>query len=111
MSRLVRNAMVLSVVAACAALIVGIASGHARSGLALFVGLLVGSINGLMIQRSVALGLAFTALSLARLLLLTALGLAIGLLIGLAQVWLVILGIAVAQLVLAGWAVREALAT
>src|SRR2546422_161656 len=45
-----------------------------------------------------------------RLLVLTGLGLGIGLLIGLSQVWLVVGGIAVAQLVLAGFAVREALA-
>jgi hypothetical protein len=52
----------------------------------------------------------FTAVSLVRLLLLTGLGLGIGLLIGVSQVWLVVGGIAVAQLVLAGFAVREALA-
>jgi len=52
----------------------------------------------------------FTAVSLVRLLVLTGLGLGIGLLIGLSQVWLVVGGIAIAQLVLAGFAVREALA-
>src|SRR5205823_4621026 len=85
--------------------------GHAPSGgeLAGLGVLLVGSANGILVQRSLALGLGFTALSLVRLLLLTGLGLGIGLLIGLSQVWLVVGGIAVAQLVLAGFAVREAL--
>ena len=109
-SRLVRNAVALSIIGGVAALVVGVALGQARSGLAIFVGLLIGSANGLLIQRSLLLGMAFTALSLIRLLFLTAIGLGIGLLIGLSQVWLVVAGIALAQLVLAGWAVREALA-
>jgi hypothetical protein len=109
-TRLVRNAVALSGVAAIASLVVGLVIGQPRSGLALGIGLLVGSANGLLIQRSIALGMAFTALSLARLLVLTAFGLGIGLLIGLSQVWLVVAGIGIAQLVLAGWAVREALA-
>lgn len=109
-NRLIRNAVGLTGVTAVAVLVAGIAVGQARHGLALCVGLLVGSANGILVQRSLALGMAFTALSLLRLLLLTALGLGIGVLIGLSQVWLVVAGIAIAQLVLAGWAVREALA-
>ena len=107
--RLVRNAMVLSALGAGMALILGIALGQFRTGLALAVGLLVGSVNGLLVQRSISLGVGFTALSLVRLMVLTALGLGIGLLIGLHQVWLVVIGMALAQLVLAGFAAREAL--
>ncbi|HEY9286836.1 MAG TPA: hypothetical protein VIT43_02315 [Candidatus Dormibacteraeota bacterium] len=109
-SRLVRNAIALSIIAGVAALVIGFALGEPRSGVAVFIGLVIGSSNGLLIQRSLALGMAFTALSLARLLFLTGIGLGTGLLIGLSQVWLVVAGIAVAQIVLAGWAVREALA-
>ncbi|HET9849164.1 MAG TPA: hypothetical protein VFR68_11480 [Candidatus Dormibacteraeota bacterium] len=108
--RLIRNAIVLSGLAAAAALIAGAALGQVRTGLAVSVGLLVGSFNGLLIQRSISLGVGFTALSLLRLMVMTALGLGIGLLIGLTQVWLVVVGMALAQLVLAGFAVREALA-
>lgn len=108
--RLLRNALIVSLVLSASAVIGGVAIGQVRHGLALGVGLLIGSANGLLIQRSVALGAGFTALSLARLMLLTMVGLVIGLLFGLSSVWLVIAGIAVAQLVLAGWAVREALA-
>lgn len=107
--RLIRNTIVLSGLAAGSALIVGAVLGQFRMGLALSVGLLVGSMNGLLVQRSISLGVGFTALSLVRLMLLTALGLGIGLLIGLPQVWLVVVGMALAQLVLAGFAVREAL--
>ena len=108
--RLVRNAMVLSGLAAAAVLVFGVAVGQFRVGLAIAIGLIVGSMNGLLVQRSIRLGMGFTALSLARLMVLTAVGLGIGLLIGLAQVWLVVVGMALAQLVLAGFAVREALA-
>jgi len=109
-NRLIRNTVAVSTVAAASVLAFGFATGQIKSGLALAIGLLVGSANGLLVQRSLALGVGFTALSLVRLLVLTGLGLGIGLLIGLSQVWLVVGGIAIAQLVLAGFAVREALA-
>jgi hypothetical protein len=108
--RLLRNTFVLSVLGSIGAVAVALSVGQLKSGVALAIGLLVGSANGLLVKRSLALGMAFTALSLARLLLLTMLGLGIGLLIGLQQVWLVVLGIAIAQLLLAGFAFREALA-
>jgi hypothetical protein len=108
-TRLIRNTVAVSGLVAIGAVAFGIATGQLKSGLALAIGLLVGSANGLMVQRSLALGIGFTAVSLVRLLLLTGLGLGIGLLIGLSQVWLVVGGIALAQLVLAGFAVREAL--
>jgi hypothetical protein len=109
-NRLIRNAVVASCIAAAAVITFGFATGQVKNALAFSIGLLVGSANGLLVQRSLALGVGFTAVSLVRLLLLTGLGLGIGLLIGLSQVWLVVAGIAVAQLVLAGFAVREALA-
>ena len=109
-SRLIRNTVAVSTVAAAAVMAFGFATGQVKNALAFAIGLLVGSANGLLVQRSLAFGMGFTALSLVRLLLLTGLGLGIGLLIGLSQVWLVVGGIAVAQLVLAGFAVREALA-
>ncbi len=109
-NRLIRNTVVVSTVAAASVMAFAFATGQVKNGLALAIGLLVGSANGLLVQRSLALGVGFTAVSLVRLLVLTGLGLAIGLLIGLSQVWLVVGGIALAQLVLAGFAVREALA-
>jgi hypothetical protein len=109
-NKLLRNTLVASAVVAVTVMVVGFAAGQVKSALALAIGLIVGSANGLLVQRSVALGVAFTAVSLVRLMVLTALGLGIGLLIGLSQVWLVVGGIAVAQLVLAAFAVKEALA-
>lgn len=109
-NKLLRNTLVASAVVAVTVMVVGFAAGQGKNALALAIGLLVGSANGLLVQRSVALGVGFTAVSLVRLMVLTALGLGIGLLIGLSQVWLVVGGIAVAQLVLAAFAVKEALA-
>jgi len=109
-NRLIHNTVAVSSVAAVSVMAFGFAAGQVKNALALAIGLLVGSANGLLVQRSLALGVGFTAVSLVRLLVLTALGLGIGLLIGLSQVWLVVGGIAIAQLVLAGFAVRETLA-
>ena len=109
-NRLIRNTVAASTVAAASVMAFAFATGQVKNGLSLAIGLLVGSANGLLVQRSLALGMAFTAVSLIRLLALTGLGLGIGVLIGLSQVWLVVGGIAIAQLVLAGFAVREALA-
>ena len=86
-NRLIRNTVVASGIAAASVIAFGFATGQAKNALAFAIGLL----------------------SLVRLLVLTGLGLGIGLVIGLSQVWLVVGGIAVAQLVLAGFAVREAL--
>jgi hypothetical protein len=108
-NRLIRNTVAAATVGAGGVIAVGFATGQFKNALALAIGLLVGSANGLLVQRSLALGVGFTALSLVRLLVLTGLGLGIGLLIGLSQVWLVVGGIAIAQLVLAGFAVREVL--
>jgi hypothetical protein len=76
--------------------------GQLRAGLEIDIGLFVGAANGPMIQRSVLLGVRFGVLSMARLLLLSVIGLGIGLALGPSLAWLVIAGIALAQLVLAG---------
>ena len=87
---------------AAAVLVVAALIGWLRAGLEVDIGLLIGAANGPLIQRSVALGARFGLLSLGRLLVLSVVGLAIGLALGSSLAWLVIVGIAVAQLVLAG---------
>jgi hypothetical protein len=83
-------------------LVVAALVGQLRAGLEIDVGLFIGAANGPMIQRSVLLGARFGVLSLGRLLLLSVIGLGIGLALGPSLAWLVIAGIALAQLVLAG---------
>ncbi len=86
----------------------GLFAHRALDGLALTVGLLLAAGNPFLVRRSVQLGIAFTALSLLRLLVLSAAVLALGALLGWHRVWLVALGAAVGLLITAGLALREA---
>ena len=92
-----------------AALVVGLALGSGRIGLALAVGLLLGSVNGLLAVRGLTSGLPMSATSLGRLAMLSAAGLGIGFLLGSDVAWLVLLGLAAAQVLLAIAAAREML--
>jgi hypothetical protein len=108
--RTVRRTVVACLGAATCALLAGIASGHPGVGLALAVGLGLGSFNGLLVRRSAGIAVAFGAVSLARLTLLTIVALAISLVLGLGRAWLVLLGLALAQLLLVAMAARQVLA-
>jgi hypothetical protein len=107
--RLVRNAALVCAGAAVLAAIVGIATGHPAPGGALATGLAIGSINGAMAAKLITLPIPFLATSLLRIVTLSMIGIAIGLAFGLANIWLVILGLGVAQVVLAAAALRESL--
>jgi hypothetical protein len=107
--RLVRNAAFVCAGAAVVSALVGIIVGHPGPGGALATGLAIGSINGAMAAKLIALPIPFLATSLLRIMTLSLIGIAIGLAFGLANVWLVILGLGVAQVVLAAAALREQL--
>jgi hypothetical protein len=107
--RLVRNAALVCAGAAVVAAVVGLLIGHPGPGGALATGLAIGSINGAMAARLIALPVPFLATSLLRIITLSMIGIAIGLAFGLANIWLVILGLGVAQVVLAAAALRESL--
>ena len=78
------------------------ATRHPLAGVALAVGLLLGATNGMAAARLIRLPIPFFATSLARIVTLTTIGIAIGLALGFTNIWLVILGLGAAQLVLAG---------
>ena len=107
--RLVRNAALVCAGAAVVVAVVGVLVGHPAPGGALATGLAIGSINGAMAARLIALPIPFLATSLLRIITLSMIGIAIGLAFGLANIWLVILGLGVAQVVLAAAALRESL--
>ena len=107
--RLVRNAALVCAGAAVITAIVGIVLGHAAQGGALATGLAIGSINGAMAAKLISLPVPFLATSLLRIVTLSMIAIAIGLAFGVANIWLVILGLGVAQVVLAGAALREQL--
>lgn len=107
--RLVRNAALVCAGAAVVAAVVGVLVGHPGPGGALATGLAIGSINGAMAARLISLPIPFLATSLLRIVTLSMIGIAIGLAFGLANIWLVILGLGIAQVVLAVAALRESL--
>jgi len=80
-----------------------------RAGAALAAGLLIGSANGFLADRSLWLG-AFRMFSLGRLAGLSAAGVGVGFLLGVEVIWLVVVGLALAQLALSAAAIREILA-
>src|SRR5207244_1005634 len=79
-----------SAIEAASVMALGFATGQVNNAVAFAIGLLVGAAIGLLVQRSLAFGIGFTALGLVRLLLLTGLTLAIVLLIEHAQVGLLV---------------------
>ena len=96
-----RLAMLATGGLALVVLVIAALVGQLRAGLEVDIGLFIGAANGPMIQRSVMLGVRFGVLSWGRLLLLSVIGLGIGLALGSNLAWLVIAGIAAAQFVLA----------
>jgi hypothetical protein len=107
--RLVRNAAYVCAGAAVISALVGVLVGHPGPGGALATGLAIGSLNGALAAKLIALPIPFLATSMLRIMTLSLIGIAIGLAFGLANVWLVILGLGVAQVVLAAAALREQL--
>jgi hypothetical protein len=95
--------------AAILAALVGALLGHAGPGGALATGLALGAFNGALAGKLLWLPVPFIATSLMRLLTLSMIGVAIGLAFGLANIWLVILGVGLAQVVLAAVALRESM--
>jgi hypothetical protein len=107
--RLVRNAALTCAGAAVIAAVVGVLLGHPGPGGALATGLAIGSINGALAAKLIALPVPFLATSLLRIITLSLIGIAIGLAFGVANIWLVILGLGISQVVLAAAALRESL--
>jgi hypothetical protein len=107
--RLVRNAALVCAGAAVIAAVVGVLIGHPGPGAALATGLAIGSINGALAAKLIALPVPFLATSLLRIITLSLIGIAIGLAFGVANIWLVILGLGISQVVLAAAALRESL--
>ncbi len=104
---MIEKAAGAALAAAALALLVGVASGHSLLGLAAAIGLAIGSTNGFLTKRSLNGPLGFRAASMARLGLLSLVGIAAGLVIGVRTLPFVIGGIALAQLLIAAVAIRE----
>jgi len=106
--RMVLTSAALCAAAAVVALVAFSATGRPLAGAALAVGLLLGAANGVVAARLIQVPIPFFASSLLRLATLSMIGIAIGLALGISNIWLVILGVGAAQFVLAATAVRAA---
>ncbi len=106
-ARVLRVALVVCLGLACAAALVGPVSGHAWLGIGICAGLLIGAGNGYAVERLIRVGVPFVATSLLRIVVLTAAALAAALLLGFSRAWTVVLGVAVAQLILAASAAGQ----
>jgi hypothetical protein len=110
--RIGRNVTVTAIASCCLALVslaVLAALGQLLAGIALALGLVLGGANGFLVKRTLRPGVPFSAVSLGRIALLSVIGLGIGFLLGASVAWLVIVGIGVSQLVLAGMNAYEVL--
>lgn len=96
-------------VVAAASLAGFLVAGYPRHGVALAAGLVIGSANGIVATRALESPVGFRFTSLARLAAMTLAALAAAYVIGLEYAWLVLLGVAGAQLILAGAAARSLL--
>ena len=105
-ARTVRGAAIVCAGLAAAAVVAFAVAGRPLSGGALATGLLLGSVNGFVAARFVNLPFPFAASSLLRILTLSMVGVGIGLAFGISNIWLVIIGLAGAQFVLAASALR-----
>lgn len=96
-----RRTLAVCVAAAALSVGVGLASGHGRAGLAVALGLALGSVNGFLARRMLRfeLGLAFGIAG--RLAILTAAGLGVAFLLGVEFAPFVLGGLALSLLVLA----------
>jgi hypothetical protein len=88
--------------AVVAALVATVGFRQPLAGGAVAAGLLLGTINGAVASKLINLPVPFLATSLARLITLSMIGIAVGIAFGVSHIWLVILGLGIAQLALAG---------
>ena len=105
---LLRQTVLACSIAAAGAVPVASVLGHVELGLALAAGLMLGSLNGYLIQGLLNRGAPFVAASLVRILFFSSLVLIAALTLR-TNAWALALGIGVAQLVMVGVGVRKGL--
>jgi hypothetical protein len=107
------GALLKTTVTACAVLAVALVaatalSGHLSLGLGVAAGLLLGSVNGYLIQALLGRGTPMVAGSLLRLVMFSSIVLVAALMLG-TTAWTLPLGIGIAQLVMVGVGIRQGL--
>ena len=108
LSKMLSETLAASAVLAASAILVAGMLGHLPVGIGLGAGLLIGSFNGHLVAGLLARQAPFVTSSVIRLALVSALAVAVGLLLGSAA-WAVLIGVALAQGVMVTAAVRQGL--
>jgi hypothetical protein len=103
---LLRRTVVVCVIAAVAAAVIGTLTGHPGQGIGVAAGLLLGSMNGYLLQGLMARGTPFVAASLLRILFFSSLVLMAALIFR-NNAWTIALGIGCAQLAMVGVGLRQ----
>jgi hypothetical protein len=108
-SKVPRQTAAVCAVAAIVAFLALLAVGQPWAGISLGVGIALGGINGLLAARTHEMGGAFRFLSLARIGMLSALALVVGVLLQPATAWVGLFGLAASQFLMSALAAREVL--
>ncbi len=103
---LLRRTVVVCVIAAIWAAAIGTVTGHPGQGIGVAAGLMLGSLNGYLLQGLMARGTPFVAASLLRILFFSSIVL-IAALIFRSNAWTLALGIGCAQLAMVGVGLRQ----
>lgn len=98
---MLKVAFVACLVLAALSVVIGPLSGHWVVGVGICIGLLVGAGNGYAAERLVRTGVPFLATSLLRIVVLTLAAMVAALVMGFSRAWTVVLGVALAQVLLA----------
>lgn len=105
--RLVHHSTVACLSGAALVVIGATVAGHPTAGAAIAIGIVIGAANGHIARWLLDIGVPFGITSLARITMLTAIAVAVGAIFGFSRVFLVVLGLGIAQLIMAGSALRE----
>jgi hypothetical protein len=105
---IVRGTVAASAVLAAIALVTGLVFGQAPIGAGLAAGLVIGALNGELIRRAAVHNAPFVVSSVIRLAIISAVGILAAYVLGASTIAL-LLGVAAAQFVMVGAAVREGL--
>ncbi|HEY2703905.1 MAG TPA: hypothetical protein VGL20_09465 [Candidatus Dormibacteraeota bacterium] len=106
-TRMVRAGSIVCAGAAVLCVLAGLAVGQPAGGAVVGLGLLIGAVNPLVVQLLLRLGLNPGATSMTRLGVFTAVVIAAGFAVGVSRAWLLVLGVAAAQMVSAVTAAVE----
>ena len=106
-TRMVRTGSVVCTGAAVLCVLAGLAVGQPAGGAVVGLGLLLGAVNPLVVHLLLRLGLNPGATSMTRLGVFTAVVIAAGFAVGVSRAWLLVLGVAAAQMVSAVTAAVE----